>query len=224
MSHVRVWRHHVTDHPGLIREAFERRGYEVSVELVGVGAPPSALDEVDILLILGSNDSVYDRAVQAAWLNDELAAMAEAIERDIPVFGICFGSQMLCRHFGGTVERAPEGEVGFFEVTSDDPDFPVGGPWFQFHYDHSLLPQRATVLAHSDKAVQAFRIGRTFGVQFHPEVDADQLDDWFRDDAAVRESGLDIEGFLDSARRNGNRLRGDADALVDYFLRVVDAA
>ena len=218
MGVVRVWRHHDTDHPGLIGEAFMTRGFELQVELIDTENGPTSLEGVDILLVLGSSSSVYDPAAQQAWLANEMTVLGEAIEQGIPVFGICFGSQMLCQHFGGRVERAPEGEVGWFEIEPIDGTGISSGPWFQYHFDHCVLPASATVVATNPRAVQAFTLGRHVGVQFHPEVDASQLTDWFMDDEAARNGTIDAAAHIAEATANHERLVRDADALVAWFL------
>lgn len=218
MAVVRVWRHHDTDHPGLIGDAFTARGFELDVELLDALNPPTPLDGVDVLLILGSSSSVYDPAAQQAWLANEMTVLGEAIEQGIPVFGICFGSQMLCQHFGGHVERAREGEVGWFEIEPIDGTGISSGPWFQYHFDHCVLPASATVVATNPQAVQAFTLGRNVGVQFHPEVDASQLTDWFLDDEAARNGTIDAASHIAEATANHERLVRDADELVAWFL------
>jgi len=218
MAVVRVWRHHDTDHPGLIGDAFVTRGYELQVELIDLKNGPSSLEGVDILLILGSSSSVYDHSAQQAWLANEMTVLGEAIEQAIPVFGVCFGSQMLCQHFGGRVERAREGEVGWFEIEPIDGTGISSGPWFQYHFDHCVLPASATVVAANPRAVQAFTLGRNVGVQFHPEVDASQLTDWFLDDEAARNGTIDAAAHIAEATANHERLVRDADELVAWFL------
>jgi GMP synthase-like glutamine amidotransferase len=215
---VRVWRHHDTDHPGLIGDAFVARGFVLDVELIDTRNPPTPLEGVDILLVLGSSSSVYDPAAQQAWLANEMVVLGEAIEQGIPVFGICFGSQMLCQHFGGRVERAPEGEVGWFEIEPIAGTGISSGPWFQYHFDHCVLPASATVVSANPRAVQAFTIGRNVGVQFHPEVDASQLTDWFLDDEAARNGTIDAASHIAEAAASHERLVRDADALVAWFL------
>jgi len=218
MGVVRVWRHHDTDHPGLIGEAFMTRGFELQVELIDIENGPTSLEGVDILLVLGSSASVYDPAALEAWLANEMAVLGHAIEQEIPVFGICFGSQMLCQHFGGRVERAREGEVGWFEIEPIDGTGISSGPWFQYHFDHCVLPASATVVAANPRAVQAFTVGRNVGVQFHPEVDASQLTDWFLDDEAVRNGTIDAASHIAEAAASHERLVHDADELVAWFL------
>lgn len=212
---VRVWRHHREDHGGLIRKAFERRGAHVIEELVGSTSEPTALEDVDVLVILGSSESVYDPSV--AWLGREVTVMREAMANGTRVFGICFGAQMLCVASGGRVERATTGELGWVSV---DPlvSGMSSGPWFQYHFDHCLVPSEAVVVASNAAAVQAFAIGRHLGVQFHPEVDAEQLADWFAHDTDAHRSGADVEGFIRFASASADELVTRADQLVGHFL------
>lgn len=212
---VRVWRHHREDHGGLIRDAFLRRGATLTEELVGASSEPSNLEAVDVLVILGSSESVYDTNV--GWLDREMRAMLAAAASGTRILGICFGAQMLCVAHGGAVERAARGELGWVEVTSQVGGLSAG-PWFQYHNDHCLVPDNAVVIASNEAAVQAFAVGRHLGVQFHPEVDAAQLVDWFANDTDAHRSGADVEGFIAYAQRAEPELVRRADQLVGHFL------
>lgn len=212
---VRIWRHHREDHGGLIRTAFVRRGADVTEELVGAASEPSSLRDVDVLVVLGSSESVYDTNVP--WLRREMDAMMSAIESGTRVLGICFGAQMLCVAHGGIVERAGAGELGWVDVESLVEGL-SSGPWFQYHNDHCIVPEGAVIIASNAAAVQAFGIGRHLGVQFHPEVDAEQLTDWFANDADAHRSGADIDGFISFARGAEQNLVQQADRLVGHFL------
>jgi len=147
-----------------------------------------------------------------------MAIMSKAITQGVSVFGICFGSQMLCEHFGGHVERAPEGEVGWFAVEVESTASFSPGPWFEYHFDHCVVPETASVVARSPRAVQAFTVGPHFGVQFHPEVDAAQLTDWFLEDEAARNGTIDAQVHIAAAASRHDELVRNADELVGWFL------
>jgi GMP synthase-like glutamine amidotransferase len=212
---AQVWRHHREDHGGLVSDALRRHGVEVEEQLVGPYAPPSSGDAGDFLVILGSSESVYDPTV--SWLEREMTELRSRSDRGVRVLGICFGAQMLCALHGGRVAKAPVGELGWYEVRAETPAIPPG-PWFQYHYDRCELPPHAEVVALNDQAVQAFTIGRHVGVQFHPEVEASQLRDWFAEDAEALRSGADIESFIRHAERHSDALRANADQLVQFYL------
>ena len=72
------------------------------------------LDGVDLVMLLGSEWSVY-------WphLRDnvaaELALIREAHARRVPIYGICYGAQTIAAALGGSVDRASEPEIGWYD-------------------------------------------------------------------------------------------------------------
>jgi len=219
MGRVLALRHHLEDHPGLIGEAFEAAGHPLTVVMMNEETGPLSLDGYDYLLVLGSKSAVYDEEVRAAWFQRELDLIAEAERTNVPVLGICFGAQALCVSFGGRVARSPRPEIGWYEVTSDEPGLP-SGQYFEYHFDECHPAENVRVIARNENAVQAFEVGRHLAVQFHPEVDAAQLNDWFVNGASdeTREFGHDIEALLAASRDIEPAARARATALVQYFL------
>ncbi len=219
MARALVLRHHVEDSPGLIGEALVARGVELDVRLLDEATPTPVLEGHELLVILGSKCAVYDHEVEAAWFGRELDLMAAADRAGVAILGVCFGAQALCRLFGGEVSRAPQGEVGWFEVEVTEGVDLSRGPWFEFHFDHCALPADARVWATSPLAVQAFALGRHVGVQFHPEIDEAQLKEWLAADPDdARELGLDLEALLAQTARETPAARRRAQGLVDLFL------
>jgi GMP synthase-like glutamine amidotransferase len=182
MKSVLFVRHHLEDNPGLIGEAFAQREYACDLVMMDESTPTPSLEGYDVLVILGSKESVYDHEVERAWFGRELGLIEDAGVRDVPILGICFGAQALCRFHGGTVVASDAPEVGWYEVQAHNGARIVPGPWFEYHFDRCILPAEAEVWATSERAVQAFSVGKNFGVQFHPEVEEVQLRGWFEAD------------------------------------------
>lgn len=218
-SRILVLRHHDEDHPGLIGDAFEARGYELDVVMMNEDTPTPTMAGYDALLILGSSSAVYDHQIERSWFGRELGLISEAADRDAPVWGICFGAQALCLFHGGSVARSPEPEIGWYRI---DPEPGVDidpGPWFEFHFDRCTLPEGAVLWATSPRAVQAFAVGRNVGVQFHPEIDDRQLRDWLQSAAqSARDFGHDLEELLAETARQVPEARRRADRLVVMLL------
>ncbi|WP_419785876.1 glutamine amidotransferase [Pseudodesulfovibrio sp.] len=134
------------------------------------------------IAVTGSHDMVTD---DLPWIETSARWLAEAAGAGLPIFGICFGHQLLAHALGGKAGYHPKGpEIGTVPITltpkaGDDPLFSALPNPFAAHVTHSQsaleLPPDAVLLAHSDHdAHQAFRVGEcTWGVQFHPEFDAD---------------------------------------------------
>ena len=205
----------------MVGEALESRGLSLEVLMMDEHTATPSLEGVDLLIILGSKHSVYDPAIEEAWFGRELEVLADAERRGVPVFGICFGAQALCRYFGGVVGLSEHPEVGWFDVEVVANSGVSAGPWFEYHFDACTLPASAEVWATSPRAVQAFAIGRNVGVQFHPEIDEHQLSDWMKagGDDDARQLGLDPIELLARTARETSAARARVDALVELVLR-----
>ncbi len=150
------------------------------------------------VVITGSAASVHDRE---PWSERCGIWCAQQVLDGVPVFGVCYGHQLLAHALGGRTGVNPGGaEYGVFdvEVLHDDPLFTGLGesfPVYQLHFDAVLeMPEGARSLARSGRtAVQAMAIGpRTRTVQWHPEFDIAYVDFAIRRRAAqleARESG-----------------------------------
>jgi GMP synthase-like glutamine amidotransferase len=211
MDRALFLRHHVEDSPGLVGEAFEARGYELDVVMIDESNGAPSLEGYNVLVILGSKCAVYDLELESDWFRQELMLIAEADARRLPILGICFGAQALCRQFGGTVRRADNEELGWFEIDVVEGVELSVVPWLEFHIE---------VWATSQRAVQAFAIGPHVGVQFHPEVDDAQLKEWFAaEEEDVRDFGIDIDALVEQTAQETPAARVRAQELVDLFLR-----
>lgn len=220
-----VLRHHLEDDAGLVGRALIDRGFEIETVLVDATHP--APDELvaDLLVVLGSSASAHDSSVREAWLDREMDVLARAGERGTPIFGICFGAQVLCTMFGGVVEPAPIPEVGWFTVDVATSAPLSAGPWFEYHYDRCVLPERAVTWATTRDAVQAFTIGRHVGVQFHPEIDGEQLARWFDSQhGASRAYSDDERALLEETRAQTPAATQRTAELVDVVLAHAFAA
>jgi GMP synthase (glutamine-hydrolysing) len=132
--------------------------------------------------------------------------LAEAVRREMPVLGICLGSQLLARALGAAVVLGERKEVGFAPVTVDDPDDPVlgglapGAEVLHWHGDVFELPAGATHLASSElTAHQAFRVGNAWGVLFHPEADLALARQWMATPEMAMEA-VEVLGEQGAAR------------------------
>ena len=214
---------------GPVGAQFEARGYDVEEFLVvpedrfhepnvdAVFPDPTAYDAI---VPMGAPWSVYDETTIGAWVLEELTFLRRAHEAGVPVLGICFGGQALAAALGGSVERAPEAEVGWYSIETDRPDLVESGPWFEWHHDRWQAPPGSAVIARTPVAEQAYVIGRSLGVQFHPELTPSMLQGWLDNGGAtyLEAHGEDPAEMLRRTVETADAAQGRSRRLVDRFL------
>ncbi len=231
----------------LVGQRLGERGFEVHEHLVtadesrpDAAAPFPEVGDYDVLVVMGSIRSLTNTDEIASWIFDEIEMVQTAHRENTPVLGVCFGGQLLAKALGGTVETAPAPEIGWYEIAPANgagPEAsaekgggsaaaarrnnPAGsGIWFQWHHDRFTPPPEAELLAINDNGAQLFRIGRSVGMQFHPEVTYEHMEDFLRDasDEYLTSHGLGRSAMLAemAAHADGNAVR--CAALVDWFL------
>jgi len=204
---------------GVIGERFRHHGYAFTECFRERPGDWPSLDGHDLVLLLGSEWSVYWPEV-ADSVAAESALIRTAHDRGVPPFGICFGNRSMAHALGGTVERARTPEIGWYDVVSDVPDVIAEGPWLQWHYDVVTVPPHATELARSVVGPQVWQLGRSFCTQFHPEVDESILLRWTQGPGAaeLERLGSSSEQVMAETRANAPVSREHAERLVDWLL------
>src|SRR5918997_3041089 len=209
--------------PGLLVEWLRERDipFEVRPSWDGTVAPDPA--DYSFVASLGSPYGPND--THEPGVVEELKLIGAAVEKDIPVLGLCFGGEVLSAVLGGRVERAPVPELGWREIETDDPGAIPAGPWLEWHYERFTTPPGAVEVARTADAAQAFRLGPHLGVQFHPESTVEIVTRW---------TGMDTENILTLGIEDGRALlavspeiedtaRESAFRLFDAFLAGVQA-
>ena len=183
---ILVLQHIACEPPAAYEDELRSRGIDlVRVEL-DEGEPLLDWRDFGGIVVMGGPMGAYDEA-DHAWLATEKQLIREAVAADVPVWGVCLGAQLLASALGARVYKGEEPEVGVLPVeltpaATDDPVFggaPTTFPTLQWHGDTFELPPGATALASSPVYPnQAFRVGRSYGVQFHIEVSLDLATQW----------------------------------------------
>lgn len=219
-----VVEHDEYEKPAALGRELERRGFELVPLIVqpdrsvpdGTSHFPDPTD-FDLIVPLGSPWSVHDRRI-ASWLDPELDMLRKAMATEVPVMGICFGSQALAAAAGAQVRRAPSPEIGWHQVESVNTR--IAGAWFQWHQDVFEVPPGAELLAANLVGPQLFRVGNSIGIQFHPEVDHDHLAMWMSTGgaSALRALGGDPEQLLVETKQRQPEVEERVRGLVGWFL------
>ena len=183
---------------------------------LGMGADPARLHAVDVVageplprpeavagaVITGSAAMVTERQ---PWSERTAGWIRDAMDVELPLFGVCYGHQLMAHALGGRVDYLPGGrEIGTqaIELSPAAPGDPLLAdlpPVFRAHTTHEQsvleLPAGATVLARSARDPHhLLRYGRhALSVQFHPEFNAEVMRAYLRRKREpMRQEGHDL--------------------------------
>ena len=135
-----------------------------------------------LVVVLGAPESAND---DLPYLIEEQKLIKNSVNDNIPVLGICLGSQLIAKTFGAKVYQGPTKEIGFYHdlMISNNSKLFDGfkNPFSVFHWhgDTFDLPNGATRLALSENySNQAFQYKSAIGLQFHLEVNEQMINLW----------------------------------------------
>ena len=180
MSEVLVVQNTRTEGSGYLGELLANDGFTIH----SVNAKHEKLPEkkYSLLVILGAPESAND---DLPYLQAEQKLIKKTVDDNIPVLGICLGSQLIAKTFGGKVYHGPKKEIGFYHDLKIDTNSKLFSGFtnpftvFHWHGDTFDLPEGAVRLAHSENYQnQAFQINSAVGLQFHLEVNAEMVNLW----------------------------------------------
>jgi GMP synthase (glutamine-hydrolysing) len=206
------------------------RGLEIDERNLTAGDPLPSLGEVDALLSLGGDQSVLDIAGYD-YLLAEAELLRAAVDRGVPVLGVCLGGQLLAHALGGTVERMSVRMLEWAEVSrlpAADADPVFGGlpekvRALHWNEDAFSVPDGAVeLLSRAGPGGEAFRYGESaWGIQFHPEADEPGLAGWYTDVEWLAEAGVEEEAAraADCVHLPGQR--ATAERIFGGFARYV---
>ena len=174
------------------------------------GAEPPPIEDLAGAVVTGS-PAMFTGA--EPWSLGAEAWLARAHRGGLPILAVCYGHQLLARALDGAADWNPRGrEIGTVEVElteAGERDSLLGGLGsplvVQESHSQSVtrLPDGAVLLAANARDPhQAFRLGeRSWGVQFHPEFDAEIMRGYLAHRAGdLREEGLDPAALADATR------------------------
>src|SRR3954462_15531287 len=101
---------------GLFESVVEQRGDALERWVtVGNGSEPEPPARYDAIMVFGGAMHP-DQDAEHPWLADESGFLRGAIDREVPLLGVCLGAQLIARAAGAGVGRARQDEVGWHVV------------------------------------------------------------------------------------------------------------
>ena len=230
MKRALVIRHHASETlANNFRSILDARGFELQPLDVFESAPSfdsfsaPSLDEIDVVMAFGGPMSVND---DCPAFHHERDFLREAMAREIPVFGVCLGAQMMATALGGRVEPSGGYQFGLrkINVTGDGADDPVFGKIRMplvptLHGECFTVPEGAVKLADGPilrrdgsfrRINMAFRYKNSYAFQFEPQLTLEEFLVWNKEFAgdyklmgdrfdAAEESARNLREFTEFA-------------------------
>jgi GMP synthase (glutamine-hydrolysing) len=190
MRNILVVQHVPHEILGTLNPLLKANGFRI--RYVNFGRDPNAnptLDGYYGLIVLGGPMGAYE-SDRYSHIKTEIKLIEQALKKDIPILGICLGSQLIAHALSSNVRAHHSKEIGWHDVhfkdsRTTDPvfkNFRKTEKIFQLHGDTFDIPKSAEHLAFSQLCDgQAFRYGKkVYGLQFHLEVDEAMILRWLR--------------------------------------------
>ncbi|WP_318767445.1 type 1 glutamine amidotransferase [Lactiplantibacillus carotarum] len=174
---INVLQHTPNEGPGMIEDWANAHGHTMyTYHPYQFGQLPTA-GETDLLVILGGPMSPND---DLSWIKQERVLIQTLLDRDIPMFGACYGAQQISKTLGYPVTKAPAKEVGWAPVYRQStviPGLPDQLSVLHWHEEMFAVPDTADLLFSSDRVRnQGFVMNhRVVGLQFHFEPRANNV-------------------------------------------------
>jgi GMP synthase-like glutamine amidotransferase len=228
MKPLLIISHVACSRPGYLCDYLDRQGVDYRRFSIDSDEALPAPDTFSGLVLLGAPISVNS---SQSWIGQEIALVRDCAEREIPVFGICFGGQLISKAFGGEVFSAPSLQIGWHPITITEQTrrlfngtpLPERFSAFEWHEETFSLPAGALPLF-NDGCVgnQGFLHRGCLAVQFHPEVTEEIVHEWVgRYEACVDNPTLctqDRRAILDDLPQKLTAMRQMADNLFYWWL------
>lgn len=226
MKCIRIFRHVDCEGPAYLQTLLQEKSIPIELIRIDQGETvPSQLDNVAGLIFMGGNMSVND---PLDWIAQELNLIRNAVQQQVPVLGVCLGSQLIAKALGARIYPGPCMEIGWYNIDCHashamTANLPANMPVFHWHGETFDLPDKAELLFSNERyAHQGFSIGPHMGLQFHVEMEADQVREWIQRNPADLdrrcETAHDAEAILQNLDTRIAALQQFARSLFDNWL------
>jgi len=190
--------------------------------LIVLGGPSSANDTTDLMIL-------------------EIDRIKEAIDNNIPYFGICLGLQTLVKAMGGKVISCSQKEVGFRDIRKNlfniritnsgtrDPlleKVPPSFPIFHLHGETVELTENMKLIGKGNGCTnQLIKVGeKNYGIQGHIELTHCLFDEWMNKIAELqnidrKECRSDFNHLWEVYHRTGQQILRNFIKIAGYEIQ-----
>ena len=198
---------------GYLGDLLKKDGFDIlSINAKKQSIPKS---EFSMVAILGAPESAND---DLPYLISEQELIKNCVQKNIPLLGICLGSQLIAKAFGAKVYRGSKKEIGFYsDLKISNPSTFFSGfenPFTVFHWhgDTFDLPKGSIHLASSEHYPnQAFQYKSAIGLQFHLEVNDAMVNLWLdkTEEKLSSYSDIDVNKIRSDIHENISKVKSN---------------
>jgi GMP synthase-like glutamine amidotransferase len=212
---------------GNLKKLFESDGFEIETKHVKKDSIPQEVDNYAAIVILGGYMSVYQNL---PFLEEQQKLIRNANHHQVPLLGICLGSQLIAQALGGRVYKGHRKEIGWFKVKVNNEgrnDIFKGITnerikVFQWHGDTYELPKAAILLASSNLYPQAFKVGTSIGILFHLEVTHEIIRNWTSNyGLEMTKVGVSTDSILNNKKEEFENLADNCKVVYSNFFKMI---
>lgn len=220
--------------PGYLCTYFDKRNISyIKTNIIENETSEPDLDTLSGLVFMGGPYGVNDNH---PWLDKEIALIRKAVDKNIPLMGVCFGAQLISKALGAEVRAASHMEAGWHRIVADrsrlasvktlslNDSFEA----FEWHEDTFTIPEGAIPIFMGSGGIenQGYLYGKILTMQFHLEMTEHMVYDWLErykdcmpDPSDTVQSPEQITEVLDERLDN---LHIVADKIYDWWLSMVN--
>jgi len=189
------------------------------------------LNTIAGLIFMGGPYSVND---ELPWLADEIKFIQRAVEKNIPIMGVCFGAQLVSKALNAEVAVAENTEIGWHNVAVDSSQLIDLHPLnledtievFEWHEDIYLMPEGAIpIFTGYNMENQGYLYGNILAMQFHLEMTQHMVYEWVeRYGDCLPEPSVYVQSpdqIIENLNERLDNLHTHADIIYDWWLNFV---
>jgi GMP synthase-like glutamine amidotransferase len=114
---VLILRHIEIEGPGSIGDFFKNTTWNLkTVDLSKEESLPGSFKNIKAIISLGGPMNVYEED-KYRFLKDETEFLQGAIQKEVPILGVCLGAQLLAKACGAKIAKAPASEIGWYKIS-----------------------------------------------------------------------------------------------------------